>query len=90
MQDVFARLVVVFAVALQNLMIAERVFERDERRIRLLFCTDEEDERFFADKTPVLVHSPDAVAQYFSFADEIGGGAGDDADKGAALVMFER
>lgn len=35
MQHVFARLAVVFSVALQDLVTMRRVFERDERRVRL-------------------------------------------------------
>ena len=61
MQDGIARLVVVFAVALQNFMVLERIFERDERRIGLFPHTNEEDERLLADKSLVVVHPPHAV-----------------------------
>ena len=43
-QNVFARLMVVFAVALQDFVTARRVFERHERDIRAVLCADEEDE----------------------------------------------
>lgn len=61
MQNIFARFVVVCTVALQDFVIAERVFQRYEWRIRLLFCADEENERFFADKALVIIHTPYAV-----------------------------
>ena len=42
-QNVFARFVVVLTVALQDFMVAERVFERNERCIGLLLFADKED-----------------------------------------------
>ena len=60
-QDILARLVVMLTVALQNFVVAERVFERHERSIRLFLCADKEDERFFTDKTLVIVHTSNAV-----------------------------
>lgn len=60
-QNVFARFVVVLTVALQDFMVAKRVFERNERRIGLLLFADKEDERFLADKTLVIVHPSYAV-----------------------------
>ena len=90
MQDGIARLVVVFAVTLQNFMVPERIFERDERRIGLFPHTNEEDERLLADKSLVVVHPPHAVMQYFPFMHEVGGRVGNHADKCAPLVVFER
>ena len=43
-QNIFARLMVVFAIALQDFVTARRVFERHERNIRAFFCANEEDE----------------------------------------------
>ena len=73
MQDGIARFVVVFAVALQNFMVLERVFERDERRIGLFPHTNEEDERLLADKPLVVIHSAHAVVKHFPFAHKVGG-----------------
>ena len=44
MQHVLVRSVVVFTIALQHLMILQRIFHRDKRRIRMLFSPDKEDE----------------------------------------------
>ena len=60
-QNVFARFVVVLTVALQDFMVAERVFERNERCIGLLLFADKEDERFFAYKALVIVHPSHTV-----------------------------
>ena len=60
-RNVFARFVVVLTVALQDFMVAERVFERNERCIGLLLFADKEDERFLADKTLVIVHPSHTV-----------------------------
>ena len=84
-QNVVARFVVVFSVALQNFVVAERIFERHKRGIRLLLCTDKEDKRFLADKALIVIHAPHAVIQQFAFADQVGRGAGDDTDKGGVV-----
>ena len=90
MQDIFARLVVVLTVALQDFMVAERVFERNERCIGLFLCAAKEYQRFFTDKALVIVHTPNAVMQRFTFADKVSRRAGNDANEGAALIVFER
>ena len=88
-QNVFARLMVVFAVALQDFVTARRVFERHERYIRAFLCADEEDERFFADKTLVVVHPSHAMVQRFSFTDKVSRTSCDDADKRAPLCVLQ-
>ena len=89
MKNIFVRLVVVFAVALQDFVTARRVFERHERNIRAILCADEEDERFFADKTLVVVHSSHAMMQRFSFTDKVSWTFCDDADKCAPFRVLQ-
>ena len=86
---VFARSGIRIAVALQYLAVFERIFHRHERHVRFFSHADEEDEGFFADEFLVVIHSADTVVQHFSFADEVGGGMGDDTDEGAAFVVLQ-
>ena len=88
-QNILARLMVVFAVTLQDFVTAGRVFKRHERYIRAVFCADEEDERFFADKTLVVVHSSHAMVQRFSFTDKVSRTSCDDADKRAPFCVLQ-
>ena len=83
MKNVLARLMVVFAVALQDFVTARRVFERHERNIRAILCADEEDERFFADKTLIVVHPSHAMVQRLALTDQVCWTSCDDADKRA-------
>ena len=80
---------VVFAVTLQDFVTARRVFERHERYIRAFLCTDEENERFFADKTLVVVHPSHAMVQRFSFTDKVSRTSCDDADKRASFRVLQ-
>ena len=70
-QNVFARLMVVFAIALQDFVTARRVFERHERNIRAILCADEEDERFFSHHALVVVHPYHALVQRFTLTDKV-------------------
>ena len=88
-QNILARLMVVFAVALQDFVTARRVFERHERNIRAFLCSDEEDERFFADKTLVVVHSAHAMVQSFSLTDKVSRASCNDADKRAPFRVLQ-
>ena len=89
-QNVFARFVVVFSVALQDFMVAERVFERNERCIGLLLFADEEYKRFFAYKALVVIHSAYTMVQHIALMDEVCRASCDYADKGALLIVFKR
>lgn len=89
MQDFFARLCIAVCVALQHFVGFERVFERHERFIWLLFCTNEEDERFFLCKTQVILHPPDAVMQELSLTDKVCRRLCYYANKRASLVMLQ-
>ena len=60
-QDILARFMVVLSITLQDFVTVRRVFERHEQSIRLFLCADKEDERFFTDKTLVIVHPSYAV-----------------------------
>lgn len=90
MQNVLARFVVVLSVALQDFMVAKRVFERNERCIGLFLCANEEYKRFFAYKALVVIHSAYTMVQHIALMDEICRASCDDADEGAALIVFER
>ena len=70
-------------------MVAERVFERNERCIGLLLFADKEDERFLADKTLVIVHPSHAMVQRFSFTDKVSRTSCDDADKRAPFCVLQ-
>ena len=87
-QNIFARLMVVFAIALQDFVTARRVFERHERNIRAFLCADEEDERFFSHHALVVVHPSHAMMQRFSFTDKVSRTSCDHADKGTFLGGF--
>ena len=80
---------VVFAVTLQDFVTARRVFERHKRNIRAFLCSDEEDERFFADKTLVVVHSAHAMVQCLSLTDKVSRTSCDDADKRAPFRVLQ-
>lgn len=88
-QNILARLMVVLAVALQDFVTARRVFERHERNIRAFLCSDEEDERFFADKTLVVVHPSHAMMQRFSFTDKVSRTSCDNANKRAPFCVLQ-
>ena len=77
---------VVFSVALQDFPVFQGVFDCNERRIRLLFVSDKEDERFFACEFLIVAHSSDAVVEFFSFLNKFGRGFRYDADK--RIVLF--
>ena len=88
-QNVLARLMVVFAVALQDFVTARRVFERHERNIRAILCADEEDERFFSHHALVVVHPSHAMMQRFSLTDKVSRTSCNDADKHAPLCVLQ-
>ena len=88
-QNILARLMVVFAVTLQDFVTARRVFERHERYIRAVLCADEEDERFFSHHTLVVVHPSHAMMQRFSFTDKVSRTSCDNADKRASLCVLQ-
>ena len=80
---------VVLAVTLQDFVAAWRVFERHERNIRAVLCTDEEDERFFSHHALVVVHPSHAMMQRFSLTDKICRTSCDNADKRAPLCVLQ-
>ena len=88
-QNGFARLMVVFAVTLQDFVTARRVFERHERYIRAILCADKEDERFFSHHALVVVHSAHAMVQRFSLTDKVSRTSCDDADKRAPFCVLQ-
>lgn len=89
MKNIIARLMIVFAVALQDFVTARRIFERHERYIRTILCSDEEDERFFSYHALVVVHSAHAMVQHFSFTDKVSRTSCDDADKRAPFRVLQ-
>lgn len=89
MKNVLARLMVVFAVALQDFVTARRVFERHERYIRAVFCADKEDERFFSHHALVVVHSSHTMMQRLAFTDKVSRASCDDADKRAPFRVLQ-
>ena len=89
MQDIVARFVVVFAVALQDFMSMQGVFECHERRIRLRFQAHKEDKRIFADHLLVVIYTPHAMVQKLSLAHKVGGCLCDNADERAALIVLQ-
>ena len=88
-QNILARFVVVFAVALQDFVIARRIFERHERYIRAVLCTDEEDERLFSHHALVVIHSSHAMVQRFSLTDKVSRTSCDNADKRAPFCVLQ-
>ena len=80
---------VVFAVALQDFVAPRRVFERHERYIRVFFCADEEDERFFSRHALVVVHPSHTMMQRLSLTDKICRTSCDDADKRAPFRVLQ-
>ena len=88
-QNGFARLMVVFAVTLQDFVTARRVFERHERYIRAVFCADEEDERFFSHHALVVVHPSHAMVQSLALTDKVCRTSCDDADKCAPFRVLQ-
>ena len=60
-QHLITRPVVVFTIALQHLMILQRIFHSDKRSVRLLLCTDKEDQRLLAYDAHIVIHSPYAM-----------------------------
>ena len=89
MQNIIARLMVVFAVALQDFVTARRVFERHKRNIRTFLCANEEDERFFSHHALVVVHPSHAMVQRFSLTDKVCRTSCDNADKRASFRVLQ-
>lgn len=89
-QYVFTWLTVVLSVALQDLSVFKRVLERSERRFGILSAPYKEDERFFPDKAPIIIHFSHAVVEDFSLAYEFGRRVSDNTDERASFIVFER
>ena len=79
---------IILSVALQYLVRLQRIFERHKRNIRAFLCANKEDERFFADKTLVVVQPSHAMVKHFALMDEIRRTSCDHADKGTFLGGF--
>ena len=89
-QNVFARFMIILSVALQDLVRLQRIFERHKRNIWAFLCANKEDERFFADKTLVVVQPSHAMMKHFALMDEIRRTSCDHANKGVFIIVFER
>ena len=61
------RLLIMIAVALQDLFRFEAVFYCNERNVRLIGRSDKEDERFLSYEFLIVAHTSDAVMKRFTF-----------------------
>mgnify|MGYP000545052483 CR=1 FL=1 len=88
LQHVICRFTVVFTVALQYLLLRERIFQRNEGNVGVLLVPDKEDKAFFADKALVVIHSAYAMVERCAFADKILRGTRDHDDERIFLAAL--